>query len=567
MVHDEIESASRVVDLFYPDEGARNRMKKRRAALGDLSKSYIKDLELEKVADLICRQDQYKLIRLFEELCDEPEIIAYRQDVLEDFISIPKLAGTVKQIVNIMIENDRGNIYQLSEPDSFTTLSEALRAFDAYVECVEIMHGFYLEHSGEIKSEGVKRLFKYFEDGYADEDYNKMKKNLQELEEALKNRIRSVTVAINLNENLVPVSAGIIEYSAQKYMMKPSLFDRILYHGAKFPENTVENLHTKYRNADDLSADELLINTVDETLFKELDSFTQKLVKKLAKVMAQYQKLGVKDIFSIDHQLGFYIGAAALIDSVRAKGMGMCRPKVLPKEQRRAEMKGLYDLVYYHEAAVYNLRAKDNKKSVVDNDISFDEEAGFYILTGANNGGKTTFVRGIGICQVLAQAGFYVPARECTLSCVDFVYTHFPREEETGINTSRFTTEIKEFKSISETVTNHSLLLMNESIQSTTPVECVEIAAKLVRLFCMLGVRGIFATHLIDIAYRTAELNDDPALKTRIESIVVTVDEKGERQYKIRKALPDSNVYAGEIFEKFGIKEEDILRRAAEMKY
>lgn len=568
MKHDEIERLNPIVDLFYPDEESRDRLKKRRAVLSELPGDYINNLELEKVSDIICRHYQYRLVKMFEEMCDDPEIIKYRQDILEDFINIPKLAGTVQKIVNLMVENDRGNIYKLSEPDSFTTLSEAIRAFDAYVECMEIMHAFYTEHRSEIRSDGVNRLFGYFEEGYADKDFIKMKADLSELETALKNRIRSITVAINLNENLVPVSAGIVDYSDQKYCLKPSLFDRILYRGAKFPEKTVKNLHQKYRNADDLSADELLINTVDETLFKELDDFTRRYVKKLSDVMADYQRIGFQDIFSINYQLEFYMGAVQLIESAESKGLKMCRPTVLPKEERRADIKGLFDLIYYNEAAIYNIRSKEDKKSVVTNDIVFDENGGFYILTGANNGGKTTFVRGLGICQAMAQMGLYVPAESCEISVVDYIYTHFPKEEELGINSSRFTTEIKEFKEISDTITNHSLLLMNESIQSTTPRECIDIAARLVKIFCRIGVRGIFATHLTDIAFKVKELNDSGELHTKIESIVVTVDEEtGERKYKIKKGMPTDTSYAAAVFDKFGIDEKDIEKRIANMKY
>ena len=567
MKRDEIEEANRVVDLFYPNEQARERMKKRRAALSELPDDYVRNLELEKVADLICRQYQYKLIRMFSEMCDEPEIISYRQDILKDFIGIPKLAGTVRKIINVMVENDRGNIYQLSEPDSFQSLSDAIRAFNAYVECVEIMHTFYAENKEKIRSAGIKKLFEYFEKGYEDQEYVRMKNNLSQLEQALKNHIRSVTVAINLDENLVPVAAGIVDISDQKYILKPSLIDKILYRGAKFPEKTVDNLHRKYRNDEEIGADELLVNTADETLFKELDSFTHKLVKKLTKVMADYQRLGIRDIASIDYQLEFYIGAADLIASVKAKGLDMCCPVILPKEERRAEIRGLFDMIYYHEASIYNLRNKDNKKEVITNDLIFDDSAAFYILTGANNGGKTTFVRALGICQVLAQAGFFVPAQFCEIAIADFVYTHFPKEEEIGINASRFTTEIKEFKAISDTITNHSLLLMNESIQSTTPLECVEIASRLVRMFCILGVRGVFATHLTDIARKTLEINEDPRIHSRVDSLVVQVGENGERRYKIQKGAPTDKVYAGEIFEKFGFAEADIIRRSEQMKY
>ena len=282
--------------------------------------------------------------------------------------------------------------------------------------------------------------------------------------------------------------------------------------------------------------------------------------------MADYQRLGFKDIFSINYQLEFYMGAVSLITSAKAKGIEMCRPEILPAQGRCADIKGLFDLIYYNEANVYNIKTKSDKRDVVTNDITFDENAGFYILTGANNGGKTTFVRGFGICQALAQLGLYVPAQSCKISICDYIYTHFPKEEELGINTSRFTTEIKEFKTISDTITNHSLLLMNESIQSTTPQECIDIAKRLVKIFCEIGVRGIFATHLVDIAFAVNDLNKDEKIKTKLESIIVTVDdETGERKYKIKKSLPTEKSYANTIFEKFGINEADIRKRVAGM--
>ncbi|MFR2154047.1 MAG: MutS-related protein [[Eubacterium] siraeum] len=110
-----------------------------------------------------------------------------------------------------------------------------------------------------------------------------------------------------------------------------------------------------------------------------------------------------------------------MIENVRSKGLEMCRPTLLPESQRKADIKGLFDPIYFKEANVWNLSNKPQKQ-VVTNDITFDENAGFYLLTGANNGGKTTFVRAVGICQVMAQAGLYVPASSCEISLVDCVY-------------------------------------------------------------------------------------------------------------------------------------------------
>lgn len=85
-------------------------------------------------------------------------------------------------------------------------------------------------------------------------------------------------MAINLDERLVPVSAGIIELSKERYDIKPSLVDRILYHGAKFNDKAVvKNLRKKYNDSE--VSDDKLINTVDKTLFDELSDLTDTFVK------------------------------------------------------------------------------------------------------------------------------------------------------------------------------------------------------------------------------------------------------------------------------------------------
>ena len=256
-----------------------------------------------------------------------------------------------------------------------------------------------------------------------------------------------------------------------------------------------------------------------------------------------------------------------MIEACEDQGLKMCRPKILPAGERKAVIKDIFDPVYFREARIYNLDHKE-KKSVVTNDITMGGDSeGFYVLTGANNGGKTTFLRAVGLCQIMAQTGLYVPASYCEISLVDYIYTQFPQEEKTGIDTSRFTTEIKEFREISDTITANSLLLMNESIQSTTPRECVEVACELLRIFCKMGVRGVFATHLVDIAYKTVELNKDSTLRTKLASIVADADdETGERKYKIVRGMPRDNSFAQTILKQYGIDMETIEKRIRENK-
>ncbi len=545
-----------LVDLYYPSKQKREASRARLAAVRDYPRDMTANLELEQLAGMISSYYSKRTLDLLCEFCCDEEVINYRLDVLEDFRQVPKLASTVKKTVDIMLENDRKNIYKLSNPDSFSMLNEALEAYEAYISCMELLHEFYSENKQRLHSKGVIGMFEYFEAQLRGPHYNELKKETAELRAAIKNRVRSVTVAINLDETLVPISAGILELSSEPYILKPSLLDRIIYHGANFQSGKIiKSVRNKYTG---LNTDgEPNLNVADKALFEELASVTEGYVEKLGDVLEEYQKITLKDMYAISYQLDFYLGAIDMINLCESCGMKMCRP-VISKD--KTEIKGIFDPIYFKEARSHNMRSKEQKPVVV-NDISFGNGADFYILTGANNGGKTTFVRAVGICFAMAQAGLYVPAESCTLRPADYIYTHFPKEEQTGINASRFTTEIKQFKTISETVTKNSLLFMNESIQSTTPTECVEIAYEMVKIFTGIGVRGIFATHLPELALRIDELNKSGAA-SRLESLIVLTDEAtGERKYKVVKGEPSRTSHARSILDEFGISYEEIMKK------
>lgn len=567
MMHDTIDTKPPIVDLLYPSEEKRRQNLKRKASLEQLPTEFAKDLMFEQLAEQISPHYQYKSVAVLSELCDDKEIIEYRLDVLDDLKNNPELSGTLRKVVSKMIVNDKSNIYKLSTPDSFTILDTAVKAFEAYSECMEMLHKLYLSKKDEVKSQGIKKMFEFFEKNYSSKHYIRLKKEVTELREAITGKIRSATIAVNFDENLNPVEAGLIAVSDKLYEDQGTVFDRIISIGSKNRENKVmKSLHD--RNAVPADGERPSASTLlDRALFAELDKVTAKYVKAVDSVLDEYRAIGFEDMYSIEYQLDFYMGAVNMIENAEAKGLKMCRPEILPKNERRAEIKGLFDPIYFREANIWNLSHED-KKSVVTNDITFDENAGFYILTGANNGGKTTFVRAVGICQAMAQAGLYVPAEYCRISLVDCIYTHFPKEEQVGIDASRFTTEVKEFKAISDVITNHSLLLMNESIQSTTPQECVDIASQLMRIFCILGVRGVFATHLTELATQAAQLNADSKLKTKAESIIVTVNsDTGERQYKIERGLPGKTSYASTVFKKYGFDISELERKAEKQIY
>lgn len=555
------ENRKSVVDLLYPSPEKREQVKARRLALERLPQDYVENLEIQQIASFICQSNQFRTVQILTELNTDAEIINYRLDAIDDFIADPRLMPVLYKIIRDMLDNDRNNMRKFTEPDSFDEFQTQLDGFLCYINCVESMHEFYVKKHDNIRSAALTGLFKHFEAIYSSDDFIQVRDIVYKLKEAIKSKIKSVTVAINFDERMVPVSAGIVGYSDTEYIEKPSVFEKLLYMNAKKNDNQVQgSLFRKYMSNRTGDGDKA-INEIDRKLFKGLEKITDDFKERLAQALKSYRLVSFDDLAGLEEQLDFYDGAIKLIQLAEHKGLKMCRPEILPMERREAEIKGVFDLCLFKSAIVRN-RSACGDDLIVRNDVSMNEGERFFILTGANNGGKTTFIRAAGLCQLLAQAGLYVPAESCRISPVDFIYTHFPKEEQIGINTSRFTTEIKEFKTISDTITENSMLLMNESIQSTTPKECVDIAAELIKIFIFIGVRGFFATHLTDLAYMCEEFNGEPDIRSKTASLVMHTDEATQkRMYRAEHGLPSENSYAKAIFEQFGIDMKKIRNR------
>jgi DNA mismatch repair ATPase MutS len=158
----------------------------------------------------------------------------------------------------------------------------------------------------------------------------------------------------------------------------------------------------------------------------------------------------------------------------------------------------------------------------------------------------------------------YVPAEYAEISVCDNIYTHFPRDEQLGIDTSRFTMEIKDLKKIVCHMTKYSMVILNESLQSTTPDECLKIAEIHTEIMAAAGVRGLYVTHLTELYSKLDRINSK-GYETTIASLVSEAEaESGRRLYKIRPCAPSGESLAFTIYKQFGATLDDIRESGEE---
>jgi DNA mismatch repair protein MutS len=380
------------------------------------------------------------------------------------------------------------------------------------------------------------------------------------------NGVPSVTIGVNLDNELRPVEVTLLSIN-EKPFKGGSLIERLMGKktGSK-PDQGITPLHSlPYIAVQDGTrrvetgqrADPLMV-----PLFNDLYKVLRSVISPISAALKEYAKVNANFLVAVEEEAAFYLGAVRLIRKMQASDLPMCRPEIRPMQERACEMQGMVNLIL----ALGLEREQTNPKgAVIPNDVDFGPEGRIFILTGPNQGGKTVYTQAVGIAQVLFQAGLYVPAEKACISPVDGIYTHFAIEEKSIVGMGRLSEESKRLSEIFQSVTRHGLVLLNESLSSTSSGESLYMAQDIVRALRLFGVRAIFATHLHELAESAQAINQEISGDSLVVSLVAEVDLKARastdlvpRTYKIKPGPPKGLSYAKGIAVRYGISFEQL---------
>ena len=250
-------------------------------------------------------------------------------------------------------------------------------------------------------------------------------------------------------------------------------------------------------------------------------------------------------------EIEFLSRAVDMLEALkRHSGCSICFPEIRPKEEKAFVAHGLYN-------PRVALAITDE---VVKNELVFDENAGIYILTGPNRGGKSVITVAMGAAQAMFQLGLPVCAENASLSVADGIFTHFPEGADDTIDKGRLGEECARLREIFDALSEYSLVLLDESFSSTGAFEATYIASEILVAFCARRVRGIFSTHLHDLASALDSLNARSLEMggVRLDTLVAGIEE-GKRSFLITRTKPDGKSYARDIAEKYGLSLEELV--------
>lgn len=252
----------------------------------------------------------------------------------------------------------------------------------------------------------------------------------------------------------------------------------------------------------------------------------------ILRVINQFTNSIILFFESLRYEIGFYVGCINLYNEFSQIDAALSFPIPEDIDKETLAFKGLYD----------SSLCIVERKRLVSNDLDAGGKS-LFIITGANQGGKSTFLRSIGIAQILMQCGLFVSASFYRANVRDNIFTHFTREEDTTMNSGKLEEELLRMNSIISNITHNSLLLMNESFATTTERDGSRIAGGIITALYEFNIKVLFVTHLFEFA--------DSIYNEKLEKTVFLRAERnndGSRSYSIKIGEPLQTSYGEDLF-------------------
>ncbi len=490
------------------------------------------DMNLEDILSVMAKNDNYiyqQCRNVLQNPLVDRENILYRHSALRDAVknskSILTLYATVAEVVTD-VSNYRTSMRKKGNPTPAMRVIQSIELLSLLAQGLERLKEQIVATYGSFKG----AIFRDFYDDFLKE-YNANFIGLVKEKTVLLKTIETsgeIHLSGHIGKGLKPdgyIVNALAEYQPRrKFDIMESLFS------TKVKKNEVRISFDEIQLANDC---------------KDLE--TAGLLH-VACTFDEFAKDLMKLFDTLRAQLAFYQGCCTLYNHMNNMVFPVCFPEIAQNEHA-IEAESIYDL----STAVRTLHIPTT------NDIH-GEDTLIYLITGTNHGGKTTFIRSVGIAQLMAQCGMFVPAKSMTTQIFSGIFTHFVRNEDVTLNAGKLEEELARLSKIVDRMSRGSLIFLNESFATTSERDGAMIAEDIVRAFYDNNVTCFFVTHIYVFAKKAY---DEHFPRTQFLQAERTVE--GERTFHISSGEPSSTGYGMELYDAIvnnGAEPSDVLGEA-----
>ena len=471
------------------------------------------DLNLDQiVSSITAGRQEYDLPPFFYTPLHEIDAIAYRHEILRDLEHqalleyIRSFAQKMRAMHERLAQTDK--LYYHYQKERW--FLDAVETYCDAVTCLERDLSL-----ADIRSRGFAALRDYVTDYARSQRFTALLAETQQLQAELS----SVKYCVLIKGSSVRVRAydGESDYSAD-----------VEETFAKFKQGAVKDYRVKFRSWSEMDHVEAqildLVARLFPDIFGHLDAYCAKHTQYLDEALATF-----------DREVQFYLAYLEYIAPLKRAGLSFCFP------QMSETAKDVYDYDGFDLALASKLMAEH--APVVCNDFALKGAERIIVVTGPNQGGKTTFARAFGQLHYLACLGCPVPGREAQLLLYDRLLTHFEKEETIADLRGKLQDDLVRIHTIVQQATSSSIVILNEMFTSTTLDDALFLSEKIMEQLLRLDVLCVWVTFIDELA----------SFAEQTVSMVSTVvpDNPAERTFKIVRKPADGLAYALSIAEKY----------------
>ncbi len=464
------------------------------------------DLELNTLFRAMSGKDKilYNVVRTAIILSprNDLETILYRQEIMKDCLRNPLIVRKLHDLSIEAMERKKKHWYGFfSRPSMILYTSiELLQMFMMMLGKLRIIAD---ENASRFQSEGFTTLFATLKRELSDEYFSTVHHHLSEL------KFRK---GVLLSSELGDINESINHVLRKPHYDRWGWIKRILGNGP--PEYTFR-LHDR-----------------DEAGARILSELRDRGINLVANAVTQSADHILSYFDMLRTELAFYVGCLNLHEKLKQMGVPITFPVPKDAGTRRHSFRGLIDVCL----------ALTMGRSTVGNTADADGK-NLIFVTGANQGGKSTFLRSIGLAQLMMQCGMFVGAESFTAEICKALFTHYKREEDTTMKSGKLDEELARLSDIVDHIMPNSLLLCNESFAATNEREGSEIARQVVLALLEKKNKIFFVTHLYDFAHGFFDRRNGNTLFLRAERKA-----DGTRTFKLMEGEPMDTSYGDDLY-------------------
>jgi DNA mismatch repair ATPase MutS len=432
------------------------------------------------------------------------EQIRYRQAVLTDCLQQPAVVREIYSLAVQAIAEERKIFRGMFSNRGERLLHRSITVLELFVTILKQLRKLTEEHADRFNSRGFTRFFDTLRRELDDDYFDEIAQHLRQL------RLRG---GVLMSAQLGRGSQG-IDYVLRTPRQKNR--GRFL-----FRRPAIEKPTYSYT-----------VPPRDEAGGQALGRLRDRGVSLVANALGQSTDHITSFFAALRAELGFYVGCLNLHDQLAAKAEPTCLPEPHPLGTSVRSARALYD-------PCLSLRIPQR---VQGNDLHADNKP-LIIITGANQGGKSTFLRSLGVTQMMMQAGMFVAAESFSATITKRIFSHYKREEDATMTSGKFDEELARVSQIAKAIDRSCLLICNESFAATNEREGSQIADEFIRAMNHIDVTIVLVTHLYELAHHYHQQRADTTLFLRAGR-----DSDGQRPFRITEAEPLPTSYGEDLY-------------------